>query len=262
MLIVNFQDHPTVNPMLKGLANSLAMGHVSRYPIAVEVAHNQKLKFNDYRTSISPTIVMVTETEGKFYIQSERISNNKYREGTVSFNTKITSSLAAARKILKELVTPFTPDELFQKNILEARNVYQAWRHEYGKQYMEVIEVNKGDLISDVLAYYEAGRMPEDWASLRNMVDPEVLLRCKTHLSRSALTPPSKHVFINPDGVVFSYASAGAYMAALQEATTVNSVADLPVEIQEKIALLKISPEKSVVDNVGLRMGSTFMSMF
>lgn len=253
-----------VHPYLRNLVQDLVVKHVSRYPITVKTVGASEVRFYDER-GLSPLVLSVTLDGETFTVHGHTIRNDRYRENTHESRTKRVSNLATVRKLLKEHVKPFHQRYLLMSYGQEARNSLAAWKHEYHHFYTYDLRVNATQLIEDVLDYIDTGKDPLSWKSTAPMLSPDIVAKCREHLKRKKVGSLSKHVFINPDDTVF-VAEVDEYgnFAHVDPSSdvTLNSTSDLPYDLQEKYALLKMVSDKTVVPEIGVRVNKNFVSFF
>lgn len=253
-MITYISDKLTPHPTLDILAKQLVRTHVSRYPITAQVTSSFDMHFYDDRYRGKAVMVLAYMGDGVLFFRSPFIKNEKYKENNTSYETKQTNSMAKARKILTEYVRPYTPHELTKYKQNDASNVFLIWKHEFSEKIRRAFNyLSSSDVLDDIANYAETG-IPYGTKKLQALVTPENLELIRASKERD-IEMPKKHVYVQPDGVVFSCNAQKEWgNFTMGEVSTYNSVYELPDDVRGSVALLRMAEDKAVVSNVGLRL--------
>jgi len=242
--------HPTLDILTKQLGRT----HTSRYPITAEVTDSSTTCFFDDRYRGKAIMVLTYVGDGQLLFRSPFIKNEKYKENSNNYETKVTNNMTKARKILAEYVRPYTPHELTKYKQNDANNVFLAWKHEFSEKIRNVLNyLASSDVLDDIANYAETG-IPYGTKKLKALVTPENLELIRASKERDTPTP-KKHVYVQPDGTVFYCTTDKSWGSfTMGEVSTCNSVYELPEDMQGSVALLRMVDDRSVINKVGLRL--------
>jgi hypothetical protein len=242
--------HPTLDILTKQLVRT----HVSRYPITAEVSGSSSIHFFDYRHRDKPVMLLVYMGGGQLSFRSPFIKNEKYKENNSNYETKQTNNMTKARKILAEYVRPYTSHELTKYLHNDAGNAFLAWKHEFTDKLRKALfYVGSDDILNEIVNYANTGIM-YGTDKFKELTKPDKLELIRTHKERDT-EMPKKHVYVQPDGVVFSCDAEKVWgNFTMGEVSTYNSVYELPDDLRGNVALLRMAEDKAVVNKVGLRL--------
>jgi len=242
--------HPTLDILTKQLVRT----HVSRYPITAEVSGSSSIHFFDDRHRGKPVMLLVYMGGGQLSFRSPFIKNEKYKENNSSYETKVTNNMTKARKILAEYVRPYTSHELTKYLHNDAGNAFLAWKHEFGDQVRKLTYyLGASDILEEIANFVETG-IPYGSSKFKELMTPEKLELIRVSKSRDS-DMPKKHVYVQPDGVVFSCTAEKVWgHFTMDEVSTYNSVYELPDDLRGNVALLRMAEGKAVINKVGLRL--------
>jgi hypothetical protein len=242
--------HPTLDILTKQLVRT----HVSRYPITAEVSGSSSIHFFDDRHRGKPVMLLVYMGEGQIGFRSPFIKNEKYKENNSNYETRQTNSMTKARKLLAEYVRPYTPHELTKYKHHDASNAFLQWKHESHEKVSKIgYYLSSSDVINEIVNYANTGIM-YGTAKFKELIAPETLELLRNHKERD-VDMPKKHVYVQPDGVVFSCTAEKVWgNFTMGEVSTHNSIYELPDDLRGNVALLRMAEEKAVVSKVGLRL--------
>lgn len=242
------------HPTLDILAKQLVRTHVSRYPITAEVTDSSTTCFYDDRYRGKAVMVLTYMGDGQLLFRSPFIKNEKYKENNSSYETKVTNNMTKARKILADYVRPYTPYELTKYLHNDASNAFLAWKHEFGDQVRKLTYyLGASDILEEVANFVETG-IPYGSSKFKELMTPEKLELIRVSKSRDT-DMPKKHVYVQPDGVVFSCDAEKVWgNFTMGEVSTYNNIYELPDDVRGNVALLRMAEDKAVVNKVGLRL--------
>jgi len=242
--------HPTLDILTKQLVRT----HVSRYPITAEVPNSCDVYFYDDRHRDKAIMVLTYMGEGQIGFRSPFIKNEKYKENNSNYETKQTNNMTKARKLLAEYVRPYTPHELTKYKHNDVTAAFLTWKHEFtDKIRKSLFYTGSEDILNEIVNYANTGIM-YGTDKFKELTKPDTLELIRTHKERDT-EMPKKHVYVQPDGVVFSCDAEKVWgNFTMGEVSTYNSVYELPDDLRGNVALLRMAEDKAVVNKVGLRL--------
>lgn len=255
-MITYISDKLTPHPTLDILTKQLVRTHVGRYPITAEVIDSCTNCFYDDRYRGKAVMVLTYIGDGQLLFRSPFIKNEKYNESNSSYETKHTNNMTKARKILADYVRPYTPHELTKYLHNDASNAFLHWKHEFGDQVRKLTYyIGVSDILEEIANFAETG-IPYGSSKFKELMTPEKLELIRVSRSRD-IEMPKKHVYVQPDGVVFSCNAQKEWgNFTMGEVSTHNSIYELPDDLRSNVALLRMAEEKAVVSKVGLRLNT------
>lgn len=253
-MITYISDKLTPHPTLDILAKQLVRTHVSRYPITVEVTGSTHIYFYDERYRGKAVMILAYVGDGQLSFRSPFIKNEKYKENNPNYETKQTNSMAKARKILNDYVRPYTPHELTKYLHNDASNAFLHWKHEFHDKVRKgLFFMGLDDILNEIANYANTGIM-YGTDKFKELTKPDTLELIRSHKERDT-EMPKKHVYVQPDGVVFSCIAQKEWGSfTMGEVSTHNSIYELPDDLRGNVALLRMAENKAVVSKVGLRL--------
>ena len=253
-MITYISDKLTPHPTLDILAKQLVRTHVSRYPITAEVTGSSDISFYDDRYRGKAVMVLTYIGDGQLLFRSPFIKNEKYSESNSSYETKVTNNMTKARKILNDYVRPYTPHELTKYLHNDASNAFLHWKHEFHDKVRKTLfYMGSDDILNEIVNYANTGIMYGS-DKFKELTKPDTLELIRSHKERDT-EMPKKHVYVQPDGVVFSCNAQKEWgNFTMGEISTYNSIYELPDDLRGNVALLRMAEDKAVVSKVGLRL--------
>lgn len=253
--MINYiSDKNTPHPTLDILTKQLVRTHVSRYPITAEVTSSFDIHFYDDRHRDKAVMVLTYMGDGVLLFKSPFIKNEKYKENNSNYETRQTNSMTKARKLLAEYVRPYTPHELTKYLHNDASNAFLTWKHEFHDKVRKTLfYLGSEDILNEIVNYANTGIM-YGTDKFKELTAPDKLELIRSHKERD-IEMPKKHVYVQPDGVVFSCIAQKEWGSfTMGEVSTHNSVYELPDDLRGNVALLRMAEDKAVVNKVGLKL--------
>lgn len=241
---------------LQTLVDTLALTHVSRYPIEVLSFDHTSLAFRDTRFRDPMLAKLSIDSEARITIDSERITNGKFNQHNSDYHTRTTNDIAKMRKWLKEYVQPYTPAEVANLGFGPMKVKFTQWADHFQPAWREAyMNVNTLDVLKDIV-HYVGGGQPYTTGKLAKYATPEFRLQILEHERRQKCEAPRVNVFINPDGVPWMTAlileTRGAHR--ISSSQVLDSIDALPASEREKYSMLKMVDDGTYVENVGVRI--------
>lgn len=242
---------------LQMLLDTLALTHVSRYPVEVVSVTFDSVMLRDSRfPKVALLRLSLDESTGKITIQSERISNYKFKETSPEFRTRTTNDLAKVRKWLKEYTQPFTPAEVAKLSSGQCRDEFFSWASEFNEAWRAAwASVNRIDVMEDIIRYL-GGAQPYSTGTLAGIATPEFRTKMLERDRRQNVPQPPVNLFINSDGVCWlTFVENIKHSTCTPKDTKIaDSVDALPLAVREKYSMLKLVEDSTYVESVGLRL--------
>lgn len=252
------KDGVTVRHMtLQALVDTLALTHVSRYPIEVVSIDCDRLLFRDTRFRGHPVAkLFIDYTTNRITIDCDRIENNKFNQHNPDYSTRTTNDLAKMRKWLKEYVQPYSPAEVARFSFGDMKAKFAAWADHYNNTFRDsYLNISTTDVIKDIINYLGGGQ-PYTTGKLAQYATQEFRLQILENERRRKCESPKIHLFINPDGVMWL---TGTEIGQFSECTisgaqVLDSVDMLPGTVKEKYSMLKLVDDGTYLETVGVRL--------
>lgn len=245
------------DPNLQSLIDTLALTHVSRYPIQVEAFSYDAVIFKDARFRGDRLLrLSIDSANKKMTIDCQRIANNKYNSNSAEYTTRTTNDLAKMRKWLKEYVQPYDHSEAVQLNYSPMYKVFSAWVEELYDTWREAYSaVNSTEVIADMLNYLGGGQ-PYSTGRLAAFATQEFCVKVTEYNRRKTCPQPNINLFVNPDGAIWVANTqmarfSGCSISSAQVLDSANALAD---NLKEKYSMLKMVDDNTLVDGVGVRV--------
>lgn len=233
-------------------------------PIDSEGGVVNKVQFVDPRfphmDELATLRYTIKDDAPKYEIYSRRITNEKYRRGTVEFRTKRTTSLASAVKILLSVCKPYEYLNVAYANFSELKKLIYNWRHEHSdiirKRLGYTGYFNVEDIIKEVAHLKTLGVSfcTDVFRSISEETYP-LYLEAKR---RDQVVLDRHHVYVLEDGkALVSYMPEelqNKSETGVKETTVYDSIDSIPEKLLSKVALLKMmGGDKASMPGVGVR---------
>lgn len=242
--------NPNRYPELNNLVAELKRTHVCRYLLEVVSDGADTVKFIDERWPMHSAATLSMQDNKVFVIRSEVIHNDKYAYHNDDYHTRKTSNLAKMRRWLKEYVNPFSAAMIAHLSSNTADIVYRQWRDHYATDVWTAMRSFGTDaVVKDYVNFLDTG-VPYSAPALSAITDPEFVAKYRTNIARMRTAMPETHVLVSPDEVVVITKKVDA---SRQEVVTCH-YDQLISNIKEKVALLKMAPVNTFIEEVGVAL--------
>ena len=235
---------------------------VSRFPISViPNSEGDGVAFIDSRfptdrwnTSNMVAMMYVKELgeNPTLTIESRLIENDKYAQYNDDYHTKSTKDMKKMLKFMKDYIKPFTAHEIANKSKRMAEDRLSSWKAQPTRELREFNHnLDDFQLLKSFMALKDRGIAPVDdtMKAMYEVAIPSYL----EHVERQAKNFTDYcHAFINPDESIFI--SKVGIDAGRTVAKLFNSVDEMPPEVQQNIAMIRIVEEGSFVPNLGVKL--------
>lgn len=242
---------------LQMLLDTLALTHVSRYPVEVVSVTFDSVLLRDSRfPKVALLRLSLDESTGKITVYSDRISNYKFKETSPEFRTRTTNDVAKVRKWLKEYTQPFTPAEVAKLSSGQCRDEFSSWASEFNEAWrMAYASINRTDIMEDIIRYL-GGAQPYSTGTLAGIATSEFRTKMLERNRRQNVPHPPVNLFINSDGVCWlTFVENVQYSTCVPKDTKItDSIDALPLPVREKYSMLKLVEDSTYVESVGLRL--------
>jgi hypothetical protein len=241
---------PDRYPELNNLVAELKRTHVCRYPIKVVSDGHDSVNFIDERWPDHAVLALSMTDKKVFVISSELISNDKYSYHNDDYHTRKTNNLAKARRWLKEYVNPFEGPMITHLSHTRMDTAFRAWRDEFSTDIWATMRSFNTDAIAeDYINYLETG-IPYQSTRLNSITQDGFADKYRVDKYRKSKKEPKLHVLVSPDDMV---------SVSHKEHVTGPHIGtyrydQIPANIKENVALLKISPVDQFIEGVGVAL--------
>ena len=242
----------------KGRAPNLEVMGYEAKQYCNEVGIYRQAAFKDPRfPQMDGFVGKVTWDGTEWTVQSRKIQNQKYRNGSADRNRKLTKDFTKAIKLAVDHVTPFEFYEVMLRNDNLALKAIREWREE-GSGYSRIFN----DIRSDNL-YKEVKRLKEMGVAF---LTPEFQKIADEGLDLYELRQARRKKFVRKHHVLFI--DHGRIAVTMQDVDAndfndkhhgskiYDSFEQLPEEIATNVAMLKMLNDKDAISGVGVRVSS------
>lgn len=242
----------------KGRAPNLEiMGHDPKH-YSHDIALFQEAAFKDPRfPQMDGFVGKVSWNGAEWTVQSRKIQNQKYRNGSADRNRKLTKDFTKAVKLAVDYITPFEFYEVMLRNDNLALKAIRSWRDE-GGGYSRIFNDIRWDHL-----YKEIKRLKDMGVAF---LTPEFQKIADQGLDLYELSQSRKKTFIRKHHVLFIDYGRIAVTVQDVDANDFNdkhhgskiydSFEQLPEEIASNVAMLKMLNDKDAISGVGVRVSS------
>lgn len=264
MLNVNIPDlHEDTRPALKQLLVDFRRVQVSRFPIEVKqnpVAPNT-IFFYDSRfmkesfdsNAVITRMDVYTNDKGRetFRIRGRLISNDKYKITHKMHDARETTNPKVMFKWMKEYILPFTSTEIIHKMGGHVNTEHAEWVKEPLQGFaMKVNGLTKSDIAHELMHLITLG--VEFKTDKFREIATEGLQLYNEGKERQAIKTDTLHVFIQPDeSLLVTRAATNDKFKKSAGTWTIEGMQAAPECIQQQIAMLRLTPTKQYVAQVG-----------
>lgn len=185
-------------------------------------------------------------------LESRLIENDKYATYNDDYHTKSTKDMKKMLKFMKEYVKPFTAHEIANKTRKTARDKLENWQSEPDKDLRSFrYHVGDGEILDTFNKLRELGVAP-----VNNLMEKLYESTLPAYIEGKERAKKNFdnycHVFINPDESLMI--SKVGIDAGRTVAETFNSLEDMPTEVQQNLAMLRMLEAGSFAPNLGIKL--------
>ena len=186
-----------------------------------------------------------------YVVTSDRIQNDKFATHSEGYHTKKTKDFAKAVKNALQYLKPVLFDELLLDKVGVAETAINSIRYPATDKLHGAASVGRDNVLAEIRNMIRTGYQPVTAKFLQSM---ELLAAEDAELQRvSNYKPRTCFVWAKPDRV--------EYQIEGNERVIVYSLADVPEEIRDKVAVLQIGSGSGIMD-VGVKVSNTMFWVF
>lgn len=271
--MLNIQLHPNTSKRLSDLANALAFGYTSKYPINVE-GHNDEVYFIDSRFALTEKddpsfsdnpafshggIAVMSFTAGEYQLRSMRIKNNKYNPYSDGYHMRKTTDSRKMMRFLKEVVKPLTNMEIAARSE-SIRDKLVDWCAAPEKDLFNMLDdIGSKEVLEEIIYLQSLGVQFRGPTFQRVASEGLTLEQVMKERREAADNLWVLHVYEQPDGAV-SVVLDGKANSRFVHGSRVNTtehtyqnIESVPESIRQATALLKIAEVNTYIPQVGKR---------
>ena len=265
--MLNIQLHPNTSKRLSDLANALAFGYTSKYPINVisREGHNNDVYFIDSRFpvveddwSFAQTIAVMSFT-GEYQLRSMRIKNNKYNPYSDGYHMRKTTDSRKMMRFLKEIIKPLTNMEIAARSESIRDELVDCFAAP-GKDLFNMLDDFGSKEVLEEIIYLQSLSVQFRGPTFQRVASEGLTLEQVMKERREAADNLwVLHVYEQPDGAV-SVVLDGKANSRFVHGSRVNTtehtyqnIESVPESIRQATALLKIAEADTYIPQVGKR---------
>lgn len=230
--MLNITNPEEVKPIFTQLLADFRRTQVSRFPINVTARnYGSLIVFEDSRFPAKNTNVenvvgtlrdagLDKNNKQVYEVRSRLINNEKYALHNDDYNSRTTNDSKKVAKFLKDYLKPFTPLEVANRTFRKFEHHDESWRDEFRWKLREVVALEPSDLFAEFTE----------------------------HMRRKNESRFTTHVYINPDDSVNA--------ARDQKVFTYQTLEEMPEDMQQQVAMLRIVEADTYIPEVGMKMST------
>jgi hypothetical protein len=191
--------------------------------------------------------------KGKLYcVQSDRIKNEKFKEGSDGYETKKSKDFTKGVKLALTYLKPFSVDEIMDTSITSLENGLYRMRSKPQDTLDEATTIGSERVMEEVDNMVRSGYVPVTAQFKEAMV---LFQKQGEELKRIAKYKPKKiFVWVKPDRV--------EYQPHTGEPVVAYKLDDVPEDIRNKVAVLQIGDKNQAIMDVGMKVTETTYWVF
>jgi L-fucose mutarotase/ribose pyranase (RbsD/FucU family) len=258
MLVIHEDASIVIEPRIKQLVADFRKTQVSRFPIDVyPMGDGEGVRFVDSRFPTNKinkdhvlAMLYIKNVVGgtTLVIESRLISNDKYASYNEEYCTKSTKDTKKMFKLMKDFIKPYSGQEIAQKTYMGTGTEFDEW------QKKPLWDARKFNNIGYEALYQEIAKLLERGVTPQTEVFKDVYEKgLPAYLEfkrREQLSPPTTHIYINPDESVILTNMKGDNKGS----QTITNITECSAQMQQNIAMLKIMEDNAYVPEVGKRV--------
>lgn len=258
MLVIHEDAGIVIEPRIKQLVTEFRKVQVSRFPINVyPMGDGEGVRFVDSRFPTHKSVkdyvlAMLYLKNGvggdTLTIESRLISNDKYASYNEEYYTKTTKDTKKMFKLMRDFIKPYSGQEIAEKTYMGTGTEFDEW------QKKPLWDARKFNNIGYEALYQEIAKLLERGVTPQTEVFKDVYEKgLPAYLEfkrREQLSPPTTHVYINPDESVILTNMKGDNRGS----QTITNIEQCSAQMQQSVAMLKIMEDNAYVPEVGKRV--------
>lgn len=256
--MLNITNPEEVKPIFTQLLADFRRTQVSRFPINVTARnYGSLIVFEDSRFPAKNTNVenvvgtlrdagLDKNNKQLYEVRSRLISNEKYAVHNDDYNSRTTNDPKKVAKFLKDYLKPFTPLEVANRTFRKFEHHDESWRDEFRWKLREVVALEPSDLFAEVQHLVSLG--VEFHSDKFKRIVTEGMPMFTEHMRRKNESRFTTHVYINPDDSVNA--------ARDQKVFTYQTLEEMPEDMQQQVAMLRIVEADTYIPEVGMKMST------
>jgi hypothetical protein len=256
--MLNIINPEEINPIFTQLIADFRRTQVSRFAVNVKsINHGSLVVFEDSRFPTTTTKVQRIvgtlrdcglDKKGKqlYEVRSRLINNEKYASHNDDYYSRTTNDPKKVSKFLKDYFKPFTPNEIAGLTSSKFNSHDDNWRDEFRWKLRETTTIEPSELFAEVQHLVSLGVEFQSDKFKRIVADGMPMF--EEHMRRKNESRKATHVFINPDE------SAQATYGVITN--TYQSMSDMPENMQQQVAMLRIVDVDTFIPEVGMKMST------
>jgi hypothetical protein len=184
-------------------------------------------------------------------IESRLIENDKFAQYNDEYHTRSTKDMKKMLKFMKDYIKPWTAHEVASKTKRSMEDKLSSWQAQPSRTLREFnYKLNDFELVRSFMKLKDMGVAPVD-DTMKAMYE-SVIPNYLDHQARQEKKFTDYcHAFINPDESVFI--SKVGIDAGRTVAKLFNSADEIPPEVQQNIAMLRMVDSGTFMPNVGMK---------
>ena len=258
MLVIHEDVNIVVEPRIKQLVADFRKTQVSRFPIDVyPMGDGEGVRFVDSRFPTNKInkdhVLAMLYTKNvvggtTLVIESRLISNDKYASYNEEYCTKSTKDTKKMFKLMKDFIKPYSGQEIAQKTYVSTEAEFDDWQKKPLWDARKFNNIGYEVLYQEVAKLLERGGTPQTEA-FKDIYE-KGLPAYLEFKRREQLSPPTTHVYINPDESVILTNMKGDNRGS----QTITNIEQCSAQMQQSVAMLKIMEDNAYVPEVGKRV--------
>ena len=191
--------------------------------------------------------------KGKLYcVRSDRIKNEKFREGSEGFETKKSKDFTKGVKLALTYLKPFSVDEIMDNSISSLNSGLYRLKSEPTEKLDDAATIGRRRVMEEIDNMVRSGYVPITQEFKEAMV---LFQEQGEELKRIANYKPKKvFVWVKPDRV--------EYQPETGEPVVAYKLDDVPEDIRNKVAVLQIGEKNHAIMDVGIKVTETTYWVF
>ncbi len=252
-------------PAIKTMLTEFRRVQVSRFPIDVEdsATSPSKVRFvdsrfpsNSWRRESCLAMLEMNDYDDKgrpiYKLTSRLIANEKYAAHNDDYFTKSTTDTRKMLKYLREFVKPYTSLEIATRTSFAARETHHVWQEKPLTDFRCIAGGISPNEIAKEVMYLKSIGVEFHTDKFRKIAEEGVELYDEA-MRRAAIPFSGTHVFLQPDdSVLVTRMVDGDFDDA--GATLYERFDEVPEDIRQQVAMLRMVDGKQFIPEVGSRM--------
>jgi hypothetical protein len=249
-------DKAEGNPLLE-ITKEFRRVQVSRFPLNVVFTSGIQAKFYDSRFPNLKPIANVwqdSDREGDYWvIESRNIVNEKYRNERR--HRKQTKDNKKLLRFMRDYIKPISSQDVAIDKLSNFQHHIEEWKRDAEMKMRSATEISRNDVMAEIIRMKAIGYQPQTEKFARIMENGvEAWEEYRRRRERRIM---QVHVLINPDDSVEVYCPDLLGYGGIQQGNNnYNSLEEIPVCIQQQVAMLRMMEDKAFIPEIGNKINS------